>query len=519
MEIRVVKPSGMRYGSDGPFKFFRDEIRRFNLKSILSRINETTQNIEAIHRTGRTAWPDTIALSFIAHISILVSNIHRHTLAQPRDIEKLCRIFEDIICEHGKILEGSVGKFKEYMFPVAYSINDVSIKYYDYILPRSWMIFSELSRKMEYRKIFDFRKEFQSLTGQTFEGFFLSGYGLHHHFCLYPITTHNRLGSDHSVSKFLYHNCATQDYFRKTYNIDFSDISSWCKTPIFFFTPIIELPDKSFLAPIPNMLYERISDGIYHLILTCLKDKNKRQYFLNLFGLLFQDYIGVMLHQYLPAENISPERKFQNYSGKKVDFVLYDRESIVLIDCKTARLSLETRESGNPDLIIKDLAKGVAKGFWQINTVRNYILNNSTPYDRFNPYSKIFGLVIVADSLHYANEPFFQKDYVKPALRKINGISNREVDEIFIQKYSIMDAEEFELLIPHLKRISWKQLFELKMESEAKVASSWRNFVCANTTKFPDDITNTFLLNKKGKFKEMTMDLLRIQDYSRLQGS
>lgn len=90
-----------------------------------------------------------------------------------------------------------------------------------------------------------------------------------------------------------------------------------------------------FLAPIPNLLASRISDGVYYEAVF-----EQRVDILRAFGFVFEEYIGIILRASGLERKILTEQDIRSrgYGGKAPDFVVVEGDTITLLECKSCRM-------------------------------------------------------------------------------------------------------------------------------------------------------------------------------------
>ncbi len=119
-------------------------------------------------------------------------------------------------------------------------------------------------------------------------------------------------------------------------------------------TPLISidpLHPERILCPIPSHIMRRITQGLYY-------DLYNRKGFDNAFGASFELYIGELLRQVCrkPMTIIRPA-PYDGSKGRKhgLDWVLTDGMTSLAIECKTKRLTLDSKFGSDFDALDRDL--------------------------------------------------------------------------------------------------------------------------------------------------------------------
>jgi hypothetical protein len=144
-------------------------------------------------------------------------------------------------------------------------------------------------------------------------------------------------------------------------------------------TPLVAIGDKVF-CPSPRLLLERMTDGLYHILLNGLApvERNRFQIYC---GELFQDYVRRLL---VRVFSVVSKRKHGTFHGEDelaralrgpassgfCDALIVRNDALILIECKAARLSLPRRSGLDPDGTIEKLREIYVDAVHQIyNTI------------------------------------------------------------------------------------------------------------------------------------------------------
>lgn len=211
------------------------------------------------------------------------------------------------------------------------------------------------------------------------------------------------------------------------------------------YNPLIEKPiiihNKRYICPAPLLLYYQVTQGTYYLI--C-----KLHGFSQKIGPSFQSYIGEVLSCSCSALSVIEESSYYKGKNRKdtTDWIIYDSDGIVFIECKVKRMSLKSKFEidysieGGLENDLKILAKGIVQIY---NTYQDYC-DSLYPGIEFEPKSKYFYPLIVTMENWYVNfNPVLKRkldDYVLIEFYRL-GLNQELINQ---HPYLIMASEEFE---------------------------------------------------------------------------
>lgn len=137
------------------------------------------------------------------------------------------------------------------------------------------------------------------------------------------------------------------------------------------------LKDDKFIAPVPDILIQRLTTGLYHQLFNM--DEDKKEKFSTEFGKLFESYTGVLLRWYkLPEKVLSADEIKMHIPGYKKkhtkipDWVIFCEEGVILIECKATSYSQDMYERGLK-AEAKSCIKQIRKGIIQMNEFETHI--------------------------------------------------------------------------------------------------------------------------------------------------
>lgn len=121
--------------------------------------------------------------------------------------------------------------------------------------------------------------------------------------------------------------------------------------------PLIQVPKRGWIAPIPRLLLERITSGIFFDLADAFRDEGSRNEFLEFFGTLFEAYAGQLLRAGWGEENVSPEPRYGMPERRGPDWTVVEGERVLLFECRSSRLRLPTKAVATEDHIRKDIRR------------------------------------------------------------------------------------------------------------------------------------------------------------------
>jgi hypothetical protein len=198
--------------------------------------------------------------------------------------------------------------------------------------------------------------------------------------------------------------------------------------------PLVISPKSEILCPIPQLIPFRVTDGILHDIANSMPHANRTDFF-RLFGRLFEEYVGILLRQAFPAEDVFREPVYGSGPNRWAgpDWIVIEGDTALLFECRSSRLTLETRTYGDIESIRSDFRRIFLDTLEKFPTKVEHIRRGLTSIDpsRIKSYEPIVLLY----------EPVaFEKLY--------RAIANAELPDLAgLQfQYSLMDISALELL-------------------------------------------------------------------------
>lgn len=161
-----------------------------------------------------------------------------------------------------------------------------------------------------------------------------------------------------------------------------------------------------YIDPIPRLVHERVTRGLYFELSDHFKGPGKRNAFRRSFGYVFQEYVGELLKDALGESLVLGEFKYNAGKGEKLtpDWMVIDGDRCVLIEVKQAGLHLEAKMWGEIETVKEDLSKCVGAGVLQLWNFEQAVRSGRHPELAVLSGAKEFDRVVVSyDHLFFSN--------------------------------------------------------------------------------------------------------------------
>ncbi len=123
--------------------------------------------------------------------------------------------------------------------------------------------------------------------------------------------------------------------------------------------PVVRTGTDKYIAPIPKLLIDRITDGLFHDLANSMSGSGSENPFREYFGKLFERYVGLQLEMVFGTDQLFPEKEYgRDREGKRTpDWVVNDRDLPLAIECRSSTFRLETQKYADPEKIARDLGR------------------------------------------------------------------------------------------------------------------------------------------------------------------
>ena len=256
---------------------------------------------------------------------------------------------------------------------------------------------------------------------------------------------------------------------------------------------LIQTGTKTYIVPVPRLLYERVSRGIYFDLANYYQGEGSDNLFKTSFGHVFQEYVGNLLRETINYAEVIKEWVYAKPNDKTPDWIICAEGKAILVEVKQSGLYLRSKSSGNIEDVKNDIKKTVASAVKQLWTFEDNIHNGK--YENLEPIRDceiVERLVVIYDSSYFFNSilrsatleifPNIPRNY------SWHVVSVEELEQIL----GLTDLSLFEILKE--KRLDSRGYL---MDFKNYVARKYRGKAVRN--KYLDSILDTYLTNEMGR--------------------
>lgn len=241
--------------------------------------------------------------------------------------------------------------------------------------------------------------------------------------------------------------------------------------------PLIRLGNGEVVCPVPMLLADRLSTGVYFDIADHYKNEGLgRSSFTTAYGSLYEDYVGNLLSEVyergdalLDAEvYVSNQLPKGRNQPSVCDWIVFEDDTVILIECKSGKLPAEIATSANTERFTEFVLKNyLHNGHTQFEFLHDHFSDLGRHVRSLIIYNDFIGIYNETD-LYLANRPDVQKKL-------------RKVCCHFVSTY------ELEMLLPMVKRITLNSILESYDVRDRTEDSSLGNFVRSQSSFHPDE--------------------------------
>jgi len=227
---------------------------------------------------------------------------------------------------------------------------------------------------------------------------------------------------------------------------------------------------KSLICPIPSLLYERLTTGIYYEIFNLPG-------FDEAFGECYQHYIGEVLQQGAKSVRVFPEQEYGSRRDRKrtVDWTISKGNWSLFIECKTKRLTLGAKINLYSTTELNNEIGKMADFIIQLyKNILDYE-NNLFPQFRFNRQIKIYPLVVTLEEWYLFGDKLLALLDEQLTLRfKREKLPDRLLSQY---PYSVCSTNELEHLIQVIDVVGIEAVFSEKAKAKDYKMWTMMNFL------------------------------------------
>jgi len=161
-----------------------------------------------------------------------------------------------------------------------------------------------------------------------------------------------------------------------------------------------------YIDPIPRLVHERVTRGLYFELSDHFKGPGKRNPFRRSFGYVFQEYVGKLLKDALGEGLVFGEFKYKSGKEEKLapDWMVIDGDQCLLVEVKQAGLYLEAKMWGEIETVKEDLSKSVGAGVQQLWNFEQAVRGERHPeLEMFSGIKEFTRIVVSYNDLYFSN--------------------------------------------------------------------------------------------------------------------
>jgi hypothetical protein len=305
-------------------------------------------------------------LAFLAKLSILYSSDLRRESLEPNavfELIALCGSLDEPFLHRGDdkfALWAFLLRTAWLQFPPQSGVG--------YLLPRYYLMFRSVNDGIAHRR-FDVPSAWEGLSGLTVEDTMALGFvlwaragtaGFFESRQLQNPDIHflRELATDEKLERLLALAGADYQGFRDLQEEYRVDDPLYAKTEFNALVkrPVIQAAGRGWIAPIPRLVVERFTQGIFFDLLDGFSGA-KRNDFLDYFGTLFEEYVGMLLRDGWGDSNVIHEPRYGRQEKRGPDWIVLEGEKALLFECRSSRLRLPTKVVADEQALRADVRR------------------------------------------------------------------------------------------------------------------------------------------------------------------
>ncbi|MEG4489980.1 hypothetical protein [Microcoleus sp. D3_18_C4] len=188
-------------------------------------------------------------------------------------------------------------------------------------------------------------------------------------------------------------------------------------------------------APLPGLIDDKMSIGIYYQLFNKLKNK-----FSDYFGYVLEEYLKLILNNSITSQkNIDIRDLDLGNQSKSPDYAIIDGSVAIVLECKATKFTLAAQTISSEEAI-NDSLKQVIKGLIQIDTFIKACQARASNLDEFHECSRFMPVLVTHEEMYLINSDDFRA-HINELLKK---------QQIVNLDWQILSIGELERLQPHL---------------------------------------------------------------------
>ena len=233
--------------------------------------------------------------------------------------------------------------------------------------------------------------------------------------------------------------------------------------------PLVKTEEDQIICVDLNFLADKLESGVFWIIFNQLKESERGRLF-SIWGVAFEKYVGSILKRCIPntageTENsmevsqtliVSPRYK-ENQEDECTDFIIRTDETLILIECKVARLTADAKYNGKFHDLERELKEKVVTGIKQLRTAILKLANRDEG-DRhhieksdLSQIGKIYPVLIVLEETFSTQWMNWYLDRQFQLILKLDNIRSN----LQIASLCVLTSSDLEHLEPYLTDTSF----------------------------------------------------------------
>jgi hypothetical protein len=161
-------------------------------------------------------------------------------------------------------------------------------------------------------------------------------------------------------------------------------------------------PRARLLTPCPRLVLLRATKGLYYNLLDKHNLGPRKNAFKEEFGMVFQNYVGLLLRAALGESRVLNEWRYDKDKDTP-DWIVLEGNRAVLVEVKQSALFLETKAWGHLEGVGDDTKKTIGRGTIQIATFEKAMATKAKGLEKLANVEFVERLIVTFDSLHFGN--------------------------------------------------------------------------------------------------------------------
>ena len=142
--------------------------------------------------------------------------------------------------------------------------------------------------------------------------------------------------------------------------------------------PLVKTAENKIICIDLNFLADKLESGVFWIVFNQLKESERGQLF-SIWGAAFEKYVGSILKRSMPntagvtedsmevSEKFIPSPRYkENKEDECTDFIIHTDETLILIECKAARLTADAKYNGKFHDFERELKEKCVTGIEQL---------------------------------------------------------------------------------------------------------------------------------------------------------